>query len=205
MDWSKHIPLIAILRGIGPEEILGHVQALVDAGITAIEIPTNSPEWARSVQLAQQAYGDRALIGAGTVLTTEAVDTLADTGAGLLVTPNVNPKVIAHAVARGLYCAIGFATASEAFAALEAGAQSLKLFPAATYGAAHARALKAVLPPQVPLFAVGGVTPHNLSEFLQAGCAGAGLGSDLYRPGQSVEQTALKAGQFVQAYQSARA
>ncbi|KAF1055367.1 MAG: 2-dehydro-3-deoxy-6-phosphogalactonate aldolase [Stenotrophomonas maltophilia] len=205
MDWTTHLPLIAILRGITPDVVLDHVQALLDAGITVVEIPTNSPDWLRSVQRAQDAFGDRAVIGAGTVLDASAVDALAGTGAHLMVTPNTNPAVIAHAVARGLYCAIGFATASEAFVALQTGAQSLKLFPASVYGTAHVRALKAVLPPSLPLFAVGGVSPQTLADYLAAGCIGAGLGGELYRAGQPAADTARNAHAFVQAYRSARA
>lgn len=204
IDWSARRPLIAILRGIAPAEVEAHVMALIDAGIGLIEIPTNSPEWLRSVELALAVAGDRALIGAGTVLNLADVDALAATGARLMVTPNTDVAVIRHAVQRGLSCAVGFATPSEAFAALAAGAQALKLFPASHFGPGYVRAIKAVLPPQVPVFAVGGVTPDNLAGFLQAGCVGAGLGSDLYTPGQSPALTRERGGLFVDAYQSAR-
>ena len=193
------LPLIAILRGITPDETHAHVGALVDEGYDAIEIPANSPAWQRSVRIAADAFGDRALIGAGTVLTTGDVDALVAAGGRLMVTPNTRPPVIRHAVDRGLQVAAGVATASEAFDALEAGAQMLKLFPASVYGPAMVRALRSVLPP-VPLFAVGGVTPDTLSGYLSAGCQGAGIGGELYKPGQSVERTREHARRFRQAY-----
>ena len=193
------LPLIAILRGITPDETHAHVGALVDEGYDAIEIPANSPAWQRSVRIAADAFGDRALIGAGTVLTTGDVDALVAAGGRLMVTPNTRPPVIRHAVDRGLQVAAGVATASEAFDALEAGAQMLKLFPASVYGPAMVRALRSVLPP-VPLFAVGGVTPDTLSGYLSAGCQGAGIGGELYKPGQPVERTREHARRFRQAY-----
>lgn len=200
MNWQAQLPLIAILRGITPEEIEDHVVELIDAGITLIEIPCNSPQWLRSVEIALKVAAGRALIGAGTVLTIADADALAATGAQLMVTPNTEPALIRHAVAAGLTCATGFLTPSEAFAALAAGAQILKLFPASSMGPGYVRALKAVLPPAVPLFAVGGVTPTNLADFLGAGCAGAGLGSDLYAPGQVPAVTRTCAELFIQAF-----
>jgi 2-dehydro-3-deoxyphosphogalactonate aldolase len=203
MDWPTPLPLIAILRGIRPDEALAHAQALVDAGFDTIEIPLNSPDWALSVRRVADAFGARALIGGGTVLHNEDADALAAAGGKLVVTPNTRPSLIAHAVGRGLHVAAGFATASEAFDALDAGAQALKLFPATTYGPSHVKALRAVLPP-VPLLAVGGITPENLGEYLRAGCTGAGLGSDLYRPGQDASRTAAQARAFVAAWNAAQ-
>jgi 2-dehydro-3-deoxyphosphogalactonate aldolase len=203
MNWPTQLPLIAILRGIRPDEALDHAQVLVEVGFDAIEIPLNSPDWATSVRRVADALGDRALIGGGTVLRPEDAYALAAAGGKLVVTPNTRPSLIAHAVHRGLLVAAGFATASEAFDALDAGAQALKLFPATTYGPGHVKALRAVLPP-VPLFAVGGITPVNLSDYLRAGCIGAGLGSDLYRPGQDSARTAVQARAFVAAYQTAQ-
>lgn len=193
------LPLIAILRGIRADEALAHVQALVEEGYDAIEIPLNSPAWVNSIGAAARDFGDRVWIGGGTVLRTQNVDTLAALGASFIVTPNTDPAVIRHAVDRGLQVCAGFATASEAFAALDAGAQMLKLFPASTYGTQHVRALRAVLPP-VPLFVVGGITPLTLADYLSAGCTGAGIGSDLYKPGQAVERTRQNARAFKQAY-----
>lgn len=195
------LPLIAILRGITPEETSDHVGALVEAGFDAIEIPLNSPRWRDSIALAQREYGHRAWIGGGTVLTDEDVDVLAEIGARFIVTPNTRPSLIRHAVARGLRVVAGFATASEAFDAIDAGAQLLKLFPAATYGAGHVRALRSVLPATVPVYVVGGVNPDTLADFLAHGAAGAGIGGELYRPGQSLETTQSQARAFLQAYQ----
>lgn len=193
------LPLIAILRGIKPHEAQEHIGALIEEGYDAIEVPLNSPEWQDSIGPAVQAFGERAWIGGGTVLRQTDVDTLVQLGARLMVTPNTNPDVIRHAVRQGLAVAAGFATASEAFAALDAGAQMLKLFPASTYGVGHVRALRAVLPP-VPLFVVGGVTPLSLPDFLSAGCTGAGIGGELYRPGQPVSRTRESARAFKHAY-----
>lgn len=193
------LPLIAILRGITPADVPAHVGALVEEGYDAIEIPTNSPDWTCSVRIAAEAFGERAWIGAGTVLTTMDADALRAAGGRLMVTPNTRPPVIRHAIERGLQVAAGVATASEAFDALDAGAQILKLFPASVYGPAMVRALRSVLPP-VPLFAVGGVTPDTLSGYLSAGCQGAGIGGELYKPGQPVERTREHARRFRQAY-----
>jgi len=203
MQWQTELPLIAILRGVTPDEVVAHVGVVIDAGFDAVEIPLNSPQWELSIPLILEAYGDRALIGAGTVLKTEQVDRLAEMGSKLIVTPNIQPALIRHAVNLGMIVCPGCATASEAFNALEAGAQALKIFPSSAFGPSYIKALKAVLPDDVPVLAVGGVTPENLAQWLEAGCAGAGLGSDLYRAGQPVERTAQQAAAFVQAYREA--
>ncbi|EBC0251660.1 2-dehydro-3-deoxy-6-phosphogalactonate aldolase [Salmonella enterica] len=203
MQWQTNLPLIAILRGITPDDALAHVGAVVDAGFDAIEIPLNSPQWEKSISSVVKAYGGRALIGAGTVLKPEQVDQLAGMGCKLVVTPNIQPEVIRRAVSYGMTVCPGCATATEAFAALDAGAQALKIFPSSAFGPGYISALKAVLPPDVPLFTVGGVTPENLAQWIKAGCVGAGLGSDLYRAGQSVERTAQQAAAFVNAYREA--
>ncbi|WP_312412853.1 2-dehydro-3-deoxy-6-phosphogalactonate aldolase [Pseudescherichia sp.] len=203
MQWQNKLPLIAILRGITPEEAHAHVAAVIDAGFEAVEIPLNSPRWEESIPAMVKAFSDKALIGAGTVLKPEQVDTLAEMGCTLLVTPNINPEIIRRAVAYGMAVSPGCATATEAFTAIEAGAQSLKIFPSSAFGPDYIKALKAVLPPEIPVFAVGGVTPDNLAQWIKAGCAGAGLGSDLYRAGQSVERTAQQAAAFVKAYREA--
>lgn len=203
MQWQTKLPLIAILRGITPDDVRSHVVALLDAGFDAIEIPMNSPNWQQSIAEMVAEFGHRALIGAGTVLKPDQVDELAAMGGKLVVTPNTQPSVIRRAVSHGMTVCAGCATASEAFNALDAGAQTLKIFPSSSFGPSYIKALKAVLPPEVPVFAVGGVTPENLSLWLSAGCAGAGLGSDLYRAGQSVAVTAEKAEAFVKAYEEA--
>lgn len=146
---------------------------------------------------------NHSLIGAGTVLKPEQVDALARMGCQLIVTPNIHSEVIRRAVGYGMTVCPGCATATEAFTALEAGAQALKIFPSSAFGPQYIKALKAVLPPDIAVFAVGGVTPENLAQWIDAGCAGAGLGSDLYRAGQSVERTAQQAAAFVKAYREA--
>jgi 2-dehydro-3-deoxyphosphogalactonate aldolase len=203
MQWQTELPLIAILRGVQPDEALAHVGAVIEAGFDAVEIPLNSPRWAQSIPAVVEAYGEKALIGAGTVLKPEQVDQLAEMGCRLIVTPNIQPEVIRRAVGHGMTVCPGCATASEAFAALDAGAQALKIFPSSAFGPDYIKALKAVLPADVPVFAVGGVTPYNLAQWISAGCVGAGLGSDLYRAGQPVERTAQQAAAFVKAYQEA--
>lgn len=203
MSWKTDLPLIAILRGITPQDVHAHVLALLNAGFDAIEIPLNSPQWQQSIGDMVQTFGERALIGAGTVLQPQQVDELAVLGSKLIVTPNTQPAVISRAVQQRMTVCAGCATASEAFNALEAGAQALKIFPSVSFGPDYIKALKAVLPPQVPVFAVGGITPENLHLYLAAGCVGAGLGSDLYRAGQPVERTEQQAAAFVRAYKEA--
>ncbi|ELQ6242847.1 2-dehydro-3-deoxy-6-phosphogalactonate aldolase [Cronobacter sakazakii] len=203
MQWQNKLPLIAILRGITPDEAHDHVAAVIDAGFEAVEIPLNSPDWRTSIAAMVNAFGDRALIGAGTVLKPVQVDELAKMGSKLVVTPNIQPEVIRRAVSFGMTVCPGCATATEAFNAIEAGAQALKIFPSSAFGPDYIKALKAVLPPEIPVFAVGGVTPENLAVWLNAGCIGAGLGSDLYRAGQPVERTAAQAKAFVKAYREA--
>jgi 2-dehydro-3-deoxyphosphogalactonate aldolase len=193
------LPLVAILRGIRPEETLAHVGALVEEGYDAIEIPLNSPGWRDSIALARRDFGARAAIGAGTVLREAEVDALVEIGAPYIVTPNTRPALIAHAVQSGLQVMAGFATASEGLAALDAGAQMLKLFPASVYGPALVRALRSVLPP-VPLFAVGGVGPSAVKDFISAGCTGVGIGGELYKAGQTLERTRSQARAFRAAY-----
>ncbi len=168
MQWQTKLPLIAILRGITPDEALAHVGAVIDAGFDAVE----------SIPAIVDAYGDKALIGAGTVLKPEQVDVLARMGCQLIVTPNIHSEVIRRVVGYGMTVCPGCATATEAFTALDAGAQALKIFPSSAFGPQYIKALKAVLPPDIAVFAVGGVTPENLAQWIDAGCAGAGLGSD---------------------------
>ncbi|MDU4091753.1 MAG: 2-dehydro-3-deoxy-6-phosphogalactonate aldolase [Pantoea sp.] len=203
MQWQNRLPLIAILRGITPAEAYEHVEAVIAAGFEAVEIPLNSPEWRTSIPEMVKAFGNQALIGAGTVLKPEQVDELAEMGCQLIVTPNIQPELIRRAVNYGMSVCPGCATATEAFNAIEAGAQALKIFPSSAFGPDYIKALKAVLPPEIPVFAVGGVTPDNLAQWLKAGCIGAGLGSDLYRAGQPLSRTVEQAQAFVKAYQEA--
>lgn len=193
------VKLVAILRGIQPGEAAEHIAALIDAGFRYIEIPLNSPDWQQSIPAMVRQFGERSVIGAGTVLKVEQVDFLAEAGAKLIVTPNTAPAVIRRAVEKGMLVCAGCATVSEAFSALDAGAQWLKIFPSSAFGPDYIRALKAVLPPEVPVLAVGGVTPENLHSWRQAGCAGAGLGSDLYRAGQPLARTRQQAQRFIAA------
>ncbi|HEY0209727.1 2-dehydro-3-deoxy-6-phosphogalactonate aldolase [Acerihabitans sp.] len=203
MNWNDKLPLIAILRGITPGEVLEHVEALLAEGFEAVEIPLNSPQWQDSIGKTVRTYGDRALIGGGTVLKPHLVDELAALGGKLLVTPNIQPEVIRRGVSLGMMVCPGCATATEAFTALDAGAQALKIFPSVSFGPDYIKALKAVLPPEIPVFAVGGITPENLHLYLKAGCIGAGLGGDLYRAGQPVSRTREQAAAFVAAYRAA--
>lgn len=197
------LPLVAILRGIRPEEVLEVAAALHEAGIGAIEVPLNSPAALESVARLAAHFGDRCLCGAGTVLRPADVDAVHAVGGRLIVTPNTVPAVIERAVALGLTVMPGFATATEAFAALGAGANMLKLFPAASYGPAHLKALREVLP-AVAVFAVGGVGAANLAPWRQAGCAGLGVGGDLYRAGHAAGEVHRRALALVAAWRAAQ-
>jgi 2-dehydro-3-deoxyphosphogalactonate aldolase len=199
----QDVKLVAILRGITPPEVTDHISVLIEEGFRYIEIPLNSPDWQQSIPLAVEQFGERAMIGAGTVLSVSQVTTLTQAKARLVVTPNTRPAVIRQAVENGMLVCAGCATATEAFNALDAGAQWLKIFPSSAFGPAYISALKAVLPPEVPVLAVGGITPDNLTEYLAAGCAGAGLGGDLYRAGQRVEKTREQARRFMRAWHAA--
>jgi 2-dehydro-3-deoxyphosphogalactonate aldolase len=192
-DALAECPLVAILRGVAPEEIIAHGEALHAGGVRAMEIPLNSPRPLESIRSAAAELGARMAAGAGTVLTHAAVDEVSAAGALFVVSPNTDVAVIARTVQLGLTPLPGFATPSEAFAAIGAGARLLKLFPASTYGPGHLKALKAVLPPDLRLYAVGGVGPAQMAAWRDAGAAGFGLGSELYRPGQSPEETFEKA------------
>jgi len=198
-----HRPLVAILRGVEPAAAVPIGEALVAAGITVIEVPLNSPEPFESIAALVRALGDRAVVGAGTVLATQDVERLAATGARLLVAPNTDAAVIGAARARGLVAMPGVFTATEAFAALAAGADALKFFPASLLGPSGIAALKAVLPGPTPLYAVGGVGPADFAAYLGVGCAGFGLGTSLYRAGDGPQEAALKARTAVDAYDRA--
>jgi 2-dehydro-3-deoxyphosphogalactonate aldolase len=196
------LPLVAILRGVTPARIEGVAEALFAAGIRAIEVPLNSPDPFRSIETLARIYGERCLTGAGTVLTQAQVDRLADAGGKLMVTPNTDPGVIARGVAKGLTVMPGFYTPSEGFAAVAAGAKYLKLFPASSGGIGHLQAMLAVLPKTVPVYAVGGVGAGNMSEWRQAGAAGFGLGSELFKPDFSDADIGARAQRAVAAFRA---
>ncbi len=196
-------PLAAILRGITPPECEAVGTALVEAGFRILEVPLNSPDPLESIRLLADSFGERALIGAGTVLTPADVDRVHDAGGRLIVMPHGDPVVIAAAKACRLACLPGVATPTEAFAALAAGADALKLFPAEAIGPPVVKAWRAVLPAAVRLMPVGGIGPHNLASYLHAGAAGFGIGSMLYTPGKAADAVRRDARALVAAYSAA--
>ena len=196
------LPLVAILRGITPDEAVPVGQALVDAGWSLIEVPLNSPRPLDSIRALVQAF-PQALVGAGTVLRADQVRAVAATGAGLIVSPNTQLDVLAEGLRLGLVCLPGVATPTEAFAALAAGAHGLKLFPAEWLPPAGLKAMRAVLPAGTRLLPVGGITPDNMAAYRAAGAAGFGIGSALYKPGMGVAQVAVQARRFADAWRSA--
>jgi 2-dehydro-3-deoxyphosphogalactonate aldolase len=202
-DALKECSLVAILRGIKPEEAEAVCDGLVDAGWRFIEVPLNSPEPLKSIELLVKRFGDRALIGAGTVLTPAQVADVAATGAKLIVSPNANTEVIKATRAAGMISLPGVATPTEAFAAIDAGASGIKAFPAEAIPPQVIKAWKAVLPKHVPVLAVGGVTPDNMRPYLDAGAAGFGIGGSLYKPGMDAASVAAKAREFVEALRNA--
>ncbi len=192
-------PLVAILRGVRPDEVVAIGEALVGAGFTLIEVPLNSPDPLDSIAALAAAMGDRAVVGAGTVLTVDQVAAVRGAGGRMIVAPNTNPDVIRAGAAAGLVSLPGFATPSEAFAALDAGATALKLFPAEAASPAVLKAMKAVLPPAVRVLPVGGIGPGNMAEWLAAGAAGFGLGSTLYQPGMAAAEVGNRARAAIEA------
>jgi len=192
-------PLIAILRGVKPGEVVAVGEALFDAGFRLIEVPLNSPEPLESIARLAKAFANRAVIGAGTVLRAAEVETIRTAGGTLIVSPNTNVEVIAAAKKSGMVSLPGFATASEAFAALDAGATALKLFPAEGASPAVLKAIRAVLPRGVRVLPVGGITPGNMAPWREAGAAGFGIGSALYSPGVGLDEIARRARTFVEA------
>ena len=192
-------PLVAVLRGLTPAEAETVGDALVDAGFTLLEVPLNSPDPLVSIAAMAERYAGRAIVGAGTVLTTDDVAAVADAGGELIVSPNTNPDVIRASVARGLISLPGYYTPSEGFAALAAGAHGLKLFPAEGAAPAFLKAQRAVLPKSTRVLAVGGITPDTMPAWHAAGADGFGLGSNLYRAGKSAADVARDAATFVSA------
>ena len=197
----RELPLIAILRGITPAEAVPVGRALVEAGWALIEVPLNSPLPFDSIAALARAL-PQALVGAGTVLAASDVRAVADAGAELVVAPNTDVAVIFEALQRGLVCLPGVATPTEAFAALAADAQGLKLFPAESVTPAVLKALRAVLPAATALLPVGGITPDNMAAYRAAGASGFGIGSALYKPGMTVAEVALQARRFAAAWRA---
>lgn len=200
--YLEECPLIAIIRGVGPDEAEAIGEAICDAGIRIIEVPLNSPDPVTSIRLLAAKFGDRALIGGGTVLTPEQVAEVERAGGRLIVSPNTNVEVIAETVAAGLVSCPGYLTPSDAFDAIEAGATALKLFPAEGASPAVLKAQRAVIPQEIPILVVGGIRPNNMRPWRDAGADGFGLGGGLYRPGQSAAETAEKARAYVAALKS---
>ena len=192
-------PLVAILRGVRPEEIEGIADALVEAGFSMIEIPLNSPDPLISIGRIANRYGDDVLIGAGTVLSVEQVEAVRGAGGRVIVSPNTNVAVIAASAAAGLVSLPGYATPSEAFSAIAAGASGLKLFPAEAASPAVLRAQRAVLPADMAVLVVGGITPETMAPWLGSGAQGFGLGSALYKPGDAPAIVGERARHFIHA------
>ena len=201
-DFRRHFaecPLVAIIRGVTPTDAEATARAIFDGGIRIIEVPLNSPEPFDSIKIIADAFGDRALVGAGTALSTDDVQRVRHVGGRLIVAPNMNRDVIRATVDAGMVSSPGFFTPTEAFAAIEAGAHALKLFPAEAASPAVVKAQKAVLPDGIPLIVVGGVSLNNVGGWFDSGADGFGLGSGLYKPGQNASEILAKANAFVAA------
>ncbi len=196
-------PIIAILRGLTPAEASPVGRALLQAGIDRIEVPLNSPDPLESIRILASEIGDRALVGAGTVLTTEQVEAVAEVGGKLIVSPNCDVSVIERSVALGLQSWPGVFTPTEAFTALQAGATGLKLFPGSMAGPVGLAAMRPILPTGSQIYAVGGAGPENFDQWIKASADGFGIGSALYKPGMSVDAVSNHAQQIVAAYDKA--
>jgi len=201
---SAQLPLVAILRGITLGESVEIGRRLYEAGFRLIEVPLNSPEPFKSIAAIRQSLPDDTLVGAGTVLTVDQVRELKDSGGDLTVMPHADTAVIRAAKAAGMACTPGVVTPTEAFAALAAGADALKIFPAEMVTPAILKAIRVVLPKGTRLLPVGGITPDNMQPYLEAGATGFGLGSALYKPGMTVDDVAAVARQFVAAWEGLR-
>lgn len=201
---EEHLPLIAIIRGVLPEDVVRIGQILIDEGFTMIEVPLNSPDPLVSIKKLVDAFGDKYLIGAGTVTTPQKAKDVIATGANLVVTPNMNTEVIKLSVAAGCATFPGIVTPTEAFDALAAGATGIKLFPVSALGLDGYKALKSVLPPETLSFPVGGIDPtvESMKPLLDIGANGFGLGSSLYKPNMTDDQVRENAKQFVETFKS---
>jgi 2-dehydro-3-deoxyphosphogalactonate aldolase len=199
-DAMAKLPLVAILRGIGPDESTPILTALIDAGFHLIEAPLNSPQPYETIRLMRVVAPKEVLIGAGTVRTLDEVAKVADAGGDIIVMPHADTKIIAFAKARGLIVLPGVATPTEAFAAIDAGADALKAFPAEMVQPAILKAWRAVIPASVPILPVGGIAPASMAAYIAAGADGFGLGSALYKPGDVAARVAENASAFVAAW-----
>lgn len=193
-------PLVAILRGLAPEEAGAVGGVLLEAGFRILEVPLNRPGALECIAILARLAPQGVLIGGGTMLSVADVDAVHAAGGRLLVAPNCNPAVIARAASLGMYCAPGVATPTEAFAALDAGAHALKIFPADMVGQAGLRTLKSVLPAGIPVWPVGGVAPEDMAGWRRAGATGFGIGSQLYQPGVALDVLAQRARQFIETW-----
>ncbi len=192
-DWLQRCDLVAILRGVTPEEVVPIGEALAEAGIAVLEVPLNSPRPIESIRRLAARFGDQLLVGAGTVMSAAQVATVADAGGRLVVLPHASEAVVRAAKARGMVAVPGFFTPTEAFAMLAAGADGLKLFPAEAASPAVLKAMRAVLPPNTVVLPVGGIDAGNIPAWRAAGAAGFGIGSSIYKPGDTPEIVAAKA------------
>lgn len=196
--------LVAILRGVTPNEVVAIGQALIEAGITQIEVPLNSPRPLESIKALVQHFGDQSLIGAGTVLHAQQVEDIANVGGKLIISPNCNVAVIERSKQLGLISLPGVMTPTECFQALDAGADGLKFFPASLIGTSGLKAVKAVLPQTTRCYAVGGVGAAEFADWFKAGITGFGIGTALYKPNDTAEQVAARAKELVAAYDAAQ-
>ena len=196
--------IIAILRGVRPEEVLQIAACVVDSGITQIEVPMNSPDVFDSIQLIHDELAEHISVGAGTVTSIDQVKTLENIGIDFIVSPNFDPKVVEATKNAGMLSYPGVITPTECFSALNCGADGLKFFPASLLGEANLIALKAVLPDKIPLYMVGGVGPENFSSWFNAGATGFGIGSGIFKAGDTSQSVAMKAKQIVQSYDEAK-
>ena len=196
--------LIAILRGVQPDEVIAVAQAIFDAGIRVVEVPLNSPRPCDSIRKLCDHFGDSMLVGAGTVLDLDSVRNVRDAGGRLIVSPNTNADVIAETKRLGMISCPGVMTVSECFTALAAGADGLKLFPASSLGPSFIGAVRAVLPPGTPIIPVGGVDEHSIADWVATGADGFGLGSSLYKPGMTPQQVSTRCKTLVAALQACR-
>jgi 2-dehydro-3-deoxyphosphogalactonate aldolase len=198
-EWLARSPLIAILRGVRPDEVVGICAALQEAGVHIAEVPLNSPEPIESIRLLAETFGDSMLIGAGTVMTTDQVAEIAAAGGKLIVTPHADPDIVRAAKRLGLLAAPGFFTPAEAFSLIKAGADAIKLFPAEAASPSVLRAIRAVLLPGTLVLPVGGMAPDNLGDWHKAGASGFGIASAIYKPGDTAAIVGAKARALVAA------